>query len=1082
MAKILLQCKGIFTKTSLFFIGFLLAFSGWAQTSTATVDTDKDDYAPGEYVIITGTGWEPGERVDFTFVETPKPETCVNSHDHYAITDANGNIYFDQFLIKINHLGVHFVLTATGESSGKTAVTEFTDGILSTVTVGTQSGIATQGTASSVTYSVSLLKTGGGSESYNLTITGLPAGASGSFATNPLNLASGNNSTNGTTLTISTNASLSSGPYTFTVTGTNTISNLAADNKSATGTLVVNSPACTAPSITSTGTVGAVTYSGSAQTTTLPYTATTNSPTSYTIDWNGAANTAGLPDQGSTNHTFSSGAGSMTSIAVPALLPAGSYLGVVTITNACGLSGTKNVSLTVNKAPSITTVTITGAPFTYTGSAITPATVTVTGAGGLSLTPAPVYVNNTDAGTANASYSYAESANHLASSDSEDFTIDKADAAITVTAYTGTYDALAHGATGSATGVEGETLAGLDLGASFTNVPGGQADWTFTDVTGNYNDDAGSVQIVIGKADAAITVTGYTGTYDSAAHGATGSATGVDAGGAASGSTLDLGASFSNVPGGTANWTFTGGTNYTDQSGTAAIVINKATAVVTVNGYTGTYDAAAHGATGSATGVDAGGAASGSTLDLGASFTNVPGGTANWSFTGGTNYTDQSGTAAIVINRKSASVTPNAASRFCGQVDPGFTGTLNGFLAGDGVTANYSRTAGESVGSGYVINATLSPAGILSNYDITYNTAIFTIDGVTIDASLSSVPVPLNPNGATSALLQAFVSQPGVMVSFYLNGSVVAACTATSATTPSPNGFYLASCSVTNLVIGVYKIEAVAGNNCASSIAYMPIYDANGSFVTGGGWIMSPVGAYKTDLTLTGKANFGFVSKYKKGSSQVEGNTEFQFKAGDLNFKSMLHESGSLVISGKKATYRGDGTINGVPGFKFTLVALDGDFNGGTGPDQFRIKIWGASGIIYDNGLGADDNSDFSTVLGGGSIVIHKPNGKTQEVVTKGTPIIMEDLKPEILETLAVSPNPVVSESTIRFSIKEDANVILRVYDYSGRMIETLFNGSVNALENYDVEFQRRNLMSGIYILKLTTATGHSYDKRIIVE
>ena len=40
------------------------------------------------------------------------------------------------------------------------------------------------------------------------------------------------------------------------------------------------------------------------------------------------------------------------------------------------------------------------------------------------------------------------------------------------------------------------------------------------------------------------------------------------------------------------------------------------------------------------------------------------------------------------------------------------------------VTATYSRTAGETVaGSPYTISATLSPAGVLGNYSITYNTA-----------------------------------------------------------------------------------------------------------------------------------------------------------------------------------------------------------------------------------------------------------------------------------------------------------------------------------------------------------------------
>jgi len=69
---------------------------------------------------------------------------------------------------------------------------------------------------------------------------------------------------------------------------------------------------------------------------------------------------------------------------------------------------------------------------TYAGSAQTPCSVSVTGAGGLALAPAPAYANNTNAGTATASYTYAGDANHIGSSDSENFTIGQA--ALTVTA------------------------------------------------------------------------------------------------------------------------------------------------------------------------------------------------------------------------------------------------------------------------------------------------------------------------------------------------------------------------------------------------------------------------------------------------------------------------------------------------------------------------------------------------------------------------------------------------------------------------------------------------------------------------
>ncbi len=245
-------------------------------------------------------------------------------------------------------------------------------------------------------------------------------------------------------------------------------------------------------------------------------------------------------------------------------------------------------------------------------------------------------------------------------------------------------------------------------------------------------------------------------------------------------------------------------------------------------------------------------------------------------------------------------------------------------------------------------------------------TQVITIAGLEIDASASGTPVQIGSTATLSAIVTPNVG--GVTVNFYLDGLLKG-----SAVTNSSG---IATLSVPGLQLNVYKVTAEVGNGCSESIAYLPVYDPNGSFVTGGGWINSPAGAYTDDPSLVGKASFGFVSKYKKGSNQVDGNTEFQFKAGNLNFKSTLHEAGTLVISGKKATYRGDGTINGVSGFRFTITAIDGNWNGGTLPDQFRIKIWGDAGVIYDNGFGAADNSEVATTLGGGSIVIHEAKGK----------------------------------------------------------------------------------------------------------
>jgi hypothetical protein len=152
----------------------------------------------------------------------------------------------------------------------------------------------------------------------------------------------------------------------------------------------------------------------------------------------------------------------------------------------------------------------------------------------------------------------------------------------------------------------------------------------------------------------------------------------------------------------------------------------------------------------------------------------------------------------------------------------------------------------------------------------------------------------------------------------------------------------------------------------------LAVFDPSAGFVTGGGWINSPLGAYTFDPYLEGKANFGFVSKYKKGATVPTGETEFQFKASDLNFHSDSYQW--MVVSGAKAQYKGVGTINGTGNYGFILTATDGDLKTKGTPDKFRIKIWDivTGTIIYDNQIGADDNADPTTILGGGSIVIHK--------------------------------------------------------------------------------------------------------------
>ncbi|MBN2559007.1 MAG: PKD domain-containing protein, partial [Clostridia bacterium] len=163
------------------------------------------------------------------------------------------------------------------------------------------------------------------------------------------------------------------------------------------------------------------------------------------------------------------------------------------------------------------------------------------------------------------------------------------------------------------------------------------------------------------------------------------------------------------------------------------------------------------------------------------------------------------------------------------------------------------------------------------------------------------------------------------------------------------------------LEAGIYSVSVRVTDqyNCSDEVeTTVVVYDPDGGFVTGGGWIYSQPGAYLEDPEMEGKATFGFVSKYQKKSTIPLGNTEFQFHAGDLNFKSSSYEWLIINQGGTNAQFKGYGTINGQGSYMFMIWATDDSV------DTFRIKIENTADgtIVYDNG---------AQELCKGSIVIH---------------------------------------------------------------------------------------------------------------
>src|SRR5205823_12300444 len=132
------------------------------SANAATVTTDKADYAPGETAYITGSGFTAGETVQCQVLHIPDTgdNNTSSAHLPWSVTaDGNGSfsttwdVPLDQ-----DELGATLQLTASGQSSGVTAQTTFTDATSNTTLA---SGKNPSCSGQNVTFTATVSKQGG---------------------------------------------------------------------------------------------------------------------------------------------------------------------------------------------------------------------------------------------------------------------------------------------------------------------------------------------------------------------------------------------------------------------------------------------------------------------------------------------------------------------------------------------------------------------------------------------------------------------------------------------------------------------------------------------------------------------------------------------------------------------------------------------------------------------------------------------------------------------------------------------------------------------------------------------------------
>ena len=316
----------------------------------------------------------------------------------------------------------------------------------------------------------------------------------------------------------------------------------------------------------------------------------------------------------------------------------------------------------------------------------------------------------------------------------------------------------------------------------------------------------------------------------------------------------------------------------------------------TYSGFAGTEDAVSAGITGNASCArTAGEAVAGSPYTI----TCAPGtlDAANYSFATGA-------TANFTINKKDASVTPNDDSKTYGAADPAFTGTLTGFLAADGVSATYSRTAGETVaGSPYTISATLAPAGVLGNYDITYNTASFMI---------TARPVTVRAKDATKVYGSP---DPTFLIELFGGTTLGGSDTLGALGTPS---FTFTPASPVN--VGSYRINVGGLSNSNYDISYAQDEDRGVFTITKKDASVTPAAKTKVygqaDPALTGTlsgflAADGVIATYSRTAGETVAGSPYTISAtlspaGVLGNYDIAYDTANFTITRKAASVTPD--------------------------------------------------------------------------------------------------------------------------------------------------------------------------------
>ena len=342
-----------------------------------------------------------------------------------------------------------------------------------------------------------------------------------------------------------------------------------------------------------------------------------------------------------------------------------------------------------------------------------------------------------------------------------------------------------------------------------------------------------------------------------------------------------------------------------------------------------------------------------------------------------------------------------------------------------------------------------------------------------------------NPGDIRNAKVKFVNRDLGIDISGWIPVSTLVNATDTKIGTVSfPWSVNLGTATDVETTVGIIVDNGYYIRNSPSDNVVVTVYQPNGDFITGGGYIVPTLSVGTKNSDVGAKTNFGFNVKFNKSGTNLQGNMNIIFRRTEGGIQHIYQiKANSMVSLGVNATNPKRQTANYVSktnitditnpllplslgGNKFLYVNMIDNGEPGSKDSISVVLVDGSAdptvlaNIIYSSNWVSNKTQMMN--LSGGNLVVHSGFNTGTSAITQTRPNITLAEPVSVSFNVKVLPNPTSYYFTMKLSSAGMEKVKITVVDGTGRVIEQRTDVSANSTIQIGNKYH-----PGIYIAEI---------------